>query len=58
MLPQLLTAQQVCDALQISDRTLRRIVQGGRLLQIRLRKSVRFRADDVRRLIDGASHAP
>lgn len=49
---QLLTAQEVCNSLQISTRTLRRIVKDGRLRPIRVRGAIRFRQPDVEYYVD------
>lgn len=47
MSERLLTAAQICDKLQVSARTLRRIVQDGSLRPIRVRGSIRFRQSEV-----------
>ncbi len=47
----LLTTSEVAEALTVSIGTVRRLVRGGHLSQIRIGGSVRFRRNDVLELI-------
>ena len=48
----LLRAGEAAELLAISTRTLSRMTKEGDIPVIRLRKSVRYRREDVKRLID------
>lgn len=50
-IPSLLTAAEVRELLRCSDRTIRRWVARGFLQPVRFGRTLRFRADDVRRLV-------
>lgn len=56
---QLLTPVEVCDLLKVRPRTLEdwRLGRSGPALPfVRLGRTVRYRRDDVQRLIDGSVH--
>jgi excisionase family DNA binding protein len=56
----LLRGPEAAETLAVSLRTLRSLVQRGVLPAVRIGRSVRFDANDLRRLIDqqkGAAHA-
>ena len=56
---QLLTPIEVCDLLKVKPRTLEdwRLRRTGPSLPfVRIGRAVRYRADDVQRLIDGSVH--
>jgi len=56
--PRLLTIEQVARRLAVSAPTVRRMMRQGSLRPVRLRGSVRFRPDDVERLIADSMGAP
>jgi excisionase family DNA binding protein len=51
----LLTVNEVCQQLGISDRTLRRWRTQGILAAIKVRQTVRFRPSDVERALSGGA---
>jgi excisionase family DNA binding protein len=50
----LLTRADVAELMQVSEHTVDRWCREGRLPRIRVARAVRFRAEDVGALIDGA----
>ena len=48
----LLTLQDVADFLQVSTRTVRRLVDRGELTAFRIGRSIRVRREDLRRLVE------
>ena len=48
----LLTLHDVADFLQVSTRTVRRLVDRGELTAFRIGRSIRVRHEDLRRLIE------
>ena len=48
----MLTLQDVADFLQVSTRTVRRLVDRGELAAFRIGRSIRVRPEDLRRLIE------
>lgn len=55
--PDLMTAQEVADALRVSLSTVSRMVQNGTLRAIRIgSRGLRFRSDDIAALINEATH--
>jgi excisionase family DNA binding protein len=54
-LPELLTAQEVADALRVERRTIERWSDSGRLHRVRLgRRTVRYRASEVLALLEAS----
>jgi excisionase family DNA binding protein len=49
---ELLKAADVCRLLNVSQSTLRRVVERGELAPIKIGKHVRFRSEDVSSLIE------
>jgi len=54
--PRVLLADEVCDILRISPRSLRRMMQEGLIRYARIRGAIRFLEDDVIALLRETDH--
>jgi len=50
-IPHLATTKQAADALGVSDRTVRRLIEAGKLRTVRVKRRVFVSADEIRRFI-------
>ena len=50
---QLLTLEDACERLQVSEATIRRLVKDGELRVVRIGRAIRVRPEDLDAFIDG-----
>ena len=50
--PLLITRNQACEVLAISERTLDRLAKSGEIKPMRIGRSIRYHLDEIRRFVD------